>query len=288
VMAELPCVVINLQRAGPSTGLPTKTEQADLLQALFGRHGECPLPVLAPKSPADCFLLAYEAMRLAIRFMTPVVLLSDINLAGSAEPWRIPEVAELPIIPIHHPTQADGALPYQRDQRLARPWIIPGTPGLEHRIGGLEKEAPSGDVSYEPVNHETMVKTRAAKIAAITEEVPPLEVEGPKSGDLLVLGWGGTYGAIVSAAERARARGRTVANAHLRHLHPLPANTGDVLKRYKKILIPELNSGQLLYLLRARFLVDALGYNKVQGSPFLIREIEAKIEEVLGIPMEIE
>jgi 2-oxoglutarate ferredoxin oxidoreductase subunit alpha len=293
VMAELPCVVVNLQRGGPSTGLPTKTEQADLLQALFGRHGECPLPVLAPGSAADCFTMAYEAVRLATRYMTPVVLLSDVHLAHSAQAWRIPANGELPDVEVHHPAASrcygSGVrnqetsvplLPYERDEQLARPWALPGTPGLEHRVGGLEKEDKTGDVSYDPVAHETLVKIRADKIARIASDIPLLEVHGAAEGELLVLGWGSTQGAILSAVERARAKKRSVACAHLSYLHPLPRNTGDVLRRFKKVLVPELNGGQLLWLLRARFLVDAVGYNKIQGSPFLIREIEAKIEEI--------
>ncbi len=287
VMAELPLVCINAQRGGPSTGLPTKTEQADLFQALFGRHGECPLAVLAPSSPADCFAMTYEAVRLAVRFMTPVVVLSDVYLGNSAEAWRIPAVADLGAIEVRHPAGSSSTngggrfMPYARDEKLVRPWALPGTPGLEHRIGGLEKEDKTGNVSYEPINHETLVKIRAAKIAHIAAEIPPLEVHGPIQGEVLVLGWGSTQGAIRSAVDRLKAKGRLVACAHLRHLNPLPKNLGEVLRRYKKVLVPELNSGQLLMLLRARFLVDALGYNKVQGSPFLIREIEAKIEELL-------
>jgi 2-oxoglutarate ferredoxin oxidoreductase subunit alpha len=289
VMAELPCVIVNVQRGGPSTGLPTKTEQADLFQALFGRHGECPLPVLAPSSPADCFTTVFEAVRLAVRFMTPVVLLSDLYLANSAEPWKIPNVTDLPTVDVRHPEpfnpQSNGVaarLPYERDARLVRPWAIPGTPGLEHRIGGLEKEDKTGDDSYDPLNHEAMVKIRAAKIANVADEIPPLEVHGPDAGDLLVLGWGGTFGAVSTAVERVRGRGRQVAWAHLRYLHPLPKNTGDVLRRFKKVLVPELNGGQLVWLVRARFLIDVLAYNKVQGSAFLIREIEAKVEELLS------
>jgi 2-oxoglutarate ferredoxin oxidoreductase subunit alpha len=275
-----------VQRGGPSTGLPTKTEQADLLQALFGRHGECPLPVLAPASPADSFLVAYEAARLAIHYMTPVVVLSEVDIAHGAEPWKIPAPAELPAISVRQatPSGVDNGTtfhPYQRDAKLVRPWAVPGTPTLEHRLGGLEKEDRTGHVSYDPVNHERMVELRARKIANISQEVPPLTVSGPEDGDLLVIGWGGTFGAITAAADRARNKGLRVASAHLRHLHPLPANTGEILRRYRKILVPELNSGQLLWLLRGRFLVDAVGCHKVQGRPFLIREIEAKIEEML-------
>jgi 2-oxoglutarate ferredoxin oxidoreductase subunit alpha len=284
VMAELPAVIINLQRGGPSTGLPTKTEQADLFQAMFGRHGECPLPVLAPSSPADCFALAHEAVRLAVRYMTPVVLLADVHLANRGERWQIPDGGELPSLTVEHPAASKNGepfMPYARNERHTRPWAIPGTPGLEHRIGGLEKEDKTGNVSYDPANHETMVKTRATKIARIAEEIPELEVHGGDA-DLLVIGWGSTHGVILSAVARARAKGVSVACAHLRHLYPLPRNLGDVLKRFKKILVPELNSGQLLWLLRARFPIDAVGHNKTQGAPFLIREIEAKIAELVS------
>jgi 2-oxoglutarate/2-oxoacid ferredoxin oxidoreductase subunit alpha len=288
VITELPLVVIDVQRGGPSTGLPTKTEQADLLQALFGRNGECPAAVIAPCSPADCFDMAFEAVRLAVRFMTPVFLLSDGYLANGAEPWAIPTVADLPKINVHHPAKANGNgqgpvhfLPYKRDARLVREWAIPGTPGLEHRIGGLEKEDVTGNVSYDPANHEHMVRTRAQKIANIADDVPQLEAHGPAEGDLLVIGWGGTYGSIATAVERAQRKGRQVAHAHLRYLNPMPKNTETLLKRYRKVLVPELNAGQLLLLLRGKYLVDAQGLNKIQGKPFLVSEIEQKIEELL-------
>jgi 2-oxoglutarate ferredoxin oxidoreductase subunit alpha len=287
VMTELPLVIIDVQRGGPSTGLPTKTEQADLLQAMYGRNGECPVAIVAPQSPADCFQMAFEAVRLAIRFMTPVFLLSDGYLANGAEPWRIPDVAGLPHIEVKHPTAANGNgngdhfLPYKRDARLVRPWAVPGTPGLEHRIGGLEKEDVSGNVSYDPANHEHMVRTRAKKIANIAEEIPPLEVSGPAEGDLLVVGWGGTYGSITTAVERAQRKGLKVAQAHLRYLNPMPKNTAEVLKRYKKILVPELNGGQLCLLLRGLYLAPAESLSKVQGRPFLVSEIEEKIEQML-------
>lgn len=291
VVTELPVVIIDVQRGGPSTGLPTKTEQADLLQTMYGRNGECPACIIAPCSPADCFDMIFEAVRLAIGFMTPVFLLSDGYLANGAEPWLIPKIADLPRIPVKHPEKLNGNgsgngngeshfLPYKRDERLVREWAIPGTPGLEHRIGGLEKEDITGNVSYDPANHEHMVKTRAQKIANIANEIPELKVTGPEEGDLLVLGWGGTYGALVSAVERAQRKGLKVAHAHLRYLNPMPKNTGDVVKRYKKVLIPELNAGQLLFLIRARYLVDAVGLNKIQGRPFLVSEIERKIEEM--------
>jgi 2-oxoglutarate ferredoxin oxidoreductase subunit alpha len=282
VMAELPLVVIDVQRGGPSTGLPTKTEQADLLQAMFGRNGECPVAVLAPRSPADCFATVFEAVRLAVEFMTPVFVLSDGHLANGAEPWLIPAAASLPSLVVRRPEASTGPFrPYERDSRLARPWATPGTPGLEHRTGGLEKEPGTGNVSYDPLHHEEMVRTRAAKIAGIAESLPPLSVDGPQEGDLLVVGWGGTYGPIATAVSRARRRNRSVAHAHLASLNPLPRQTGATLRRYRRVLVPELNSGQLLMLLRAEFLVDAVGLNKIQGRPFLVREIEEKIEELL-------
>jgi 2-oxoglutarate ferredoxin oxidoreductase subunit alpha len=289
VMTELPCVIIDVQRGGPSTGLPTKTEQADLLQAMFGRNGECPAAIVAPCSPADCFQMVFEAVRLAVGFMTPVFLLSDGYLANGAEPWLIPKVEDLPRIIINHPqgpnSNGNGEarfLPYKRDARLVRQWALPGTAGLEHRIGGLEKEDVTGNVSYDPVNHEHMVKTRAQKIANIANEIPLLEVNGPAEGDLLVIGWGGTYGSTITAVQRAQRKGYKVAQAHLRYLNPMPKNTGEVLRRYKKVLVPELNCGQLRMLLRSQFLVDAVGLNKIQGRPFLVSEIEQKIEEMLS------
>jgi 2-oxoglutarate ferredoxin oxidoreductase subunit alpha len=288
VMTELPVIVIDVQRGGPSTGLPTKTEQADLLQAMFGRNGECPAAILAPCSPADCFAMIFEAVRIAVGFMAPVFLLSDGYLANGAEPWLIPRVEDLPKITVKHPKETNsngnGAahfLPYKRDERLVRQWALPGTKGLEHRIGGIEKEDVTGNVSYDPLNHEHMVKVRAQKIANVANEIPLLEVNGPEEGDLLVIGWGGTYGAIVSAVQRAQRKGLKVAQAHLRYLNPMPKNTGAVLKRYKRVLVPELNAGQLRFLLRATYLVDAIGLNKVQGRPFLVSEIEEKIEQLL-------
>lgn len=289
VMTELPVVIIDVQRGGPSTGLPTKTEQADLLQAMYGRNGECPAAILAPCSPADCFAMVFEAVRIAIRFMTPVFLMSDGYLANGAEPWLIPRVDQLPKISVTHPqapnSNGNGEahfLPYKRDERLVRQWAIPGTPGLEHRIGGLEKEDVTGNVSYDPANHEHMIHTRAQKVANIALEIPELAVNGPAEGDLLVIGWGGTYGSIATAVERAQRKGQRVAQAHLRYLNPMPKNIGDVLKRYRKVLVPELNCGQLRFVLRAQFLVDAVGLNKIQGRPFLVSEIEEKIEELLS------
>ncbi len=293
VMTELPLVIVDVQRGGPSTGLPTKTEQADLLQAMFGRNGECPACILAPCSPSDCFHIAFEAVRLAVGFMTPVFVLSDGYLANGAEPWPIPDPAKLPQIPVRFAQAHVGGNgtsngngetvfhPYERDARLVRPWAVPGTPGLEHRIGGLEKEDVTGNVSYDPANHEHMIRTRAQKIANIANDIPELSVVGPAEGDVLVLGWGGTYGSIVTACQRAQRKGLKVAHAHLRYLNPMPRNTGEVLKRYRKVLIPELNGGQLRMLIRATHLIDAIGLNKIQGKPFLVGEIEAKIAEVL-------
>jgi 2-oxoglutarate ferredoxin oxidoreductase subunit alpha len=288
VMTELPLLIINVQRGGPSTGLPTKTEQADLLQAMFGRNGECPLAIVAPASPADCFEMTLEAARLATRFMTPVFILSDGYLANGAEPWAIPQVKDLPDLTVRFAVEPNGEVggkpvfhPYRRDRRLVRQWAIPGAVGLEHRIGGLEKDDITGNVSYSPENHEHMVRTRAQKIANIANEIPDLTVTGPEQGDLLVVGWGGTYGSLLTAVQRSQRKGNQVAHAHLRYLNPMPRNTGEVLRRYKKVLVCELNSGQLRLLLRANYLVDAAAYNKVQGKPFLVSEIEEQIEAML-------
>jgi 2-oxoglutarate ferredoxin oxidoreductase subunit alpha len=284
VMTELPLLVIDVQRAGPSTGLPTKTEQADLGQALFGRHGECPLPVLAAASPADCFDVAREAWRIAVRYMTPVVVLSDAYVANGSEPWRIPALDQLERIPVEHPGPAGPSEPfhpYARNARLARPWGLPGTPGLMHRIGGLEKQDITGEVSYDPANHQHMVELRARKIAGIAADIPPQQIEGPPSGRLLVLGWGGTYGALATAVRQLWERGASVAHAHLRYLNPLPANLGEVLRKYGRILVPELNRGQLLRLVRAEYLVDAVGLNKTAGRPFTVQEVIEGIEKLL-------
>ena len=286
VMVELPLVVINVQRAGPSTGMPTKTEQSDLLQALFGRNGDSPIPVVAPATPAECFDYAIEAWRIALRHMTPVVYLSDAFLATGSEPWRIPELEGLPDLRVPNRTERAGFYPYDRDpETLARPWAVPGTPGLEHRIGGLEKLDILGTISYDPDNHHQMQLLRAEKVARIARDIPPLEVFGPPEGELLILGWGSTFGAIRSAVERLQERGRKVAHAHLRHLNPFPANTGDVVRAYDRVLIPELNMGQLRMLIRSMFLVDAEGFNLVRGKPFQIGEIQAKAEQVLGDPV---
>jgi 2-oxoglutarate ferredoxin oxidoreductase subunit alpha len=287
VGVELPMVICNVQRGGPSTGLPTKTEQADLLQALFGRNSEAPVPVLAPATPGDCFWIALEASRIAIKYMVPVIILSDGYLANGAEPWRIPAAADLPEIPVHFETNPDDFQPYRRDpDTLARPWAIPGTPGMEHRIGGIEKQDITGNLSYEPINHERMVRLRAAKVDAVVQEVPDAVPAGDDSGDLLIVAWGSTHGAVTAALRAQRAQGRRIGHVHLRHLNPLPKNLGEVLGRYKKILVPEMNMGQLLMLLRAKYLVDAQGYDKIQGKPFKQSELEHKIEELLGVNQE--
>ncbi len=283
IAVELPIVICDIQRGGPSTGLPTKTEQADLLQALFGRNSEAPVPVLAAATPGDCFWVALEASRIAIKYMVPVIVLSDGYLANGAEPWRIPELSELPEIPVRYRTEPEGFLPYARDpQTLARPWAVPGTPGLEHRVGGLEKQEGTGNVNYEPLNHERMVHLRAAKVEAVVQDVPDVVPAGDPEGDLLLVGWGSTYGSITAALRAQREKGRRIGHVHLRHLHPLPKNLGEVLKRYRKVVVPEMNLGQLRWVLRAKYLVDAQGLNKVQGKPFKQSEIEAKIEEVLS------
>ena len=285
VMVELPLVVIDVQRAGPSTGMPTKTEQADLLQVMFGRNSDSPLPVVAPATPGECFDLAIEAWRLALKYVTPVVYLSDAFLATGAEPWKIPSVEDLPDISVANWTEKEGFHPYERDPNtLARRWAIPGTPGLEHRVGGLEKADITGNVSYDPDNHHRMQLLRQAKVARIADDIPPLEVFGPDRGDLLILGWGSTYGAIRSAVERLHGQGRaTVAHAHLRHLNPFPANTEKVLRSYRRVLIPEVNLGQLLMLIRAQFLIDAEGYDRVRGKPFTIAEIVAQADRLLSL-----
>ncbi len=284
VAVEIPLVICDIQRGGPSTGLPTKTEQADLLQALFGRNSEAPIPVLAASTPADCFWVAIEASRIAVKYMVPVIILSDGYLANGAEPWRIPELGDIPDFPVKFATDPQTFLPYKRDpQTLARPWAVPGTPGLEHRIGGLEKQDPTGNINYEPLNHENMVRIRAAKVAAIAQDIPNVLPAGDPEGDLLIVAWGSTCGSITAALKTQRAMGRRIGHLHLRHLNPLPSNLGDVLKRYKRVLVPELNMGQLLWVLRAKFLVDAVGLNKIQGRPFKQAELEQKIEEMLGL-----
>jgi 2-oxoglutarate ferredoxin oxidoreductase subunit alpha len=282
-MVELPLVIVDIQRGGPSTGLPTKTEQADLFQALFGRNSEAPVPVLAASSPGDCFWVALEASRIAVKYMVPVIVLSDGYLANGAEPWRVPAVEELPEIPVRFRTEPAGFRPYEREPHtLARPWVVPGTPGLEHRVGGLEKQDGSGNISYDPLNHETMVRLRAAKVEAVADDVPDAVPAGDPDGELLVVGWGSTYGAITAAVRASRERGLRVGHLHLRHLNPLPRNLGEVLKRYRRVLVPELNMGQLVFVLRAKYLVDAVSYPKVQGKPFMQSELESKIDAILG------
>jgi 2-oxoglutarate ferredoxin oxidoreductase subunit alpha len=281
---ELPMVVIDVQRAGPSTGMPTKTEQSDLLMAIYGRHGESPLPVVAAATPGQCFEAAYEAVQIAVRHRTPVILLSDLFLANSSEPWLIPEPGELaPIEPAFAQSRNNGTpfQPYARDASGARPWAIPGTPGLEHRIGGLEKEDVTGDISYDGANHAHMTRVRADRIAGIAAELPPLEVDEDPGATLLVLGWGSSLGAIRAAARRVRASGHPVAVAHLRHLNPLPANTGDVLRRFERVLVPEMNTGQLAHILRAEFLVDIESYRKLEGKPLFAAELEHELLERL-------
>ena len=285
VMTELPMIVVNVQRGGPSTGLPTKTEQADLFQAMFGRNGECPMPVIAAKSPTDCFDVAQEAWRIAVRFMTPVFLMTDGYIANGSEPWRLPEMSELEKSPIQHPQSPDNGEtfePYHRNERLARPWAIPGTPGLEHRIGGLEKQDVTGNVSYDPINHQHMTETRAQKIQNIAADIPLQELDGPDQGQLLVLSWGGTFGACATAVHAAQSQGKAVSHCHLRYLNPFPRNLEEILGRFEQILIPELNQGQLRSILRSQFLIDAHGLNKVQGKPFSVGEIVAKIDQILS------
>lgn len=282
VMTELPLIIVNVQRGGPSTGLPTKTEQADLLQAIYGRNGECPAIVVAPATPADCFAMAIEAVRLAFKYMTPVFYLSDGYLANGAEPWAIPDVDKLPTIDIKFTTEPEGFMPYARDaETLARPYAIPGTPGLEHRIGGIEKQHITGNVSYDPDNHEFMVRMRQAKVDRAAQDIPDIEIFGEPTGKVLVLGWGSTYGAITSAVERLQREGHRVSSAHLRHLNPFPKNLGEVLRGFERVIIPEMNLGQLCTMIRAKFLVDAVAFSKVKGRPFQIREIVRKVEEYL-------
>jgi 2-oxoglutarate ferredoxin oxidoreductase subunit alpha len=282
VMTELPLVIINVQRGGPSTGLPTKTEQADLFQAVWGRNGECPALVVAPATPADCFHMAIEAVRLAFKYMSPVFYLSDGYLANGAEPWAIPEIDELPKIQIKFATDPATFMPYAREEAtLARPFALPGTPGLEHRIGGIEKQHITGNVNYDPENHHLMVKLRQEKIDRAVQDVPLLEVMGEKTGEVLVLGWGSTYGSITSAVEKMQREGKSVSSAHLRYLNPFPRNLGEVLAGFETVIVPEMNLGQLCTMVRARYLVDAVPFSKVKGRPFQIREIVRKVEEYL-------
>jgi 2-oxoglutarate ferredoxin oxidoreductase subunit alpha len=282
VTAELPLVIFDIQRGGPSTGLPTKTEQADLMQALYGRNSEAPCVVLAPATPGDCFYVAYEAIRIAAKYMVPVFVLSDGFLANGSEPWLIPDVSTLPPIDVQFRTETEGFFPYLRDPAtLARPWVKPGTPGLEHRIGGIEKQDVTGNISYDPENHDHMVRMRAEKVRRVAQEIPPTSINGPATGDLLVVGWGGTYGAITAAVERAQEEGKSVAQIHLRHLNPLPPDLGHILREYRKVLVPEINSGQLVRVLRAEYMVDAVGFNKVRGLPLASDEILEAITQLL-------
>ena len=284
LMTELPMVIVDVQRGGPSTGLPTKTEQSDLLLVMFGRNGDSLLPVLAAASPADCFQMAQEAMRIAVEFMVPVILLSDGYIANGAEPWRIPEMSELKPIVVKHATEPnqDGEfLPYLRDEKLARAWAVPGTPGLEHRVGGLEKSDGTGNVDYSPTNHHYMVNLRSKKVADIANYIPEQDYVGVDSGKLLVLSWGGTYGAVRTAVHECLKQGKSVAHAHLRYLNPFPRNLGELISRYERVLIPELNTGQLRFMIRARFLANAVGLNKIQGKPFLVSEVIESIDSLL-------
>ena len=286
ISMELPMLIVDIQRGGPSTGLPTKTEQSDLLQAMYGRHGESPLPIVAPYSPTSCFWAGLEAVRLALKYMTPVILLSDGYLANSAEPWRIPGVEKLPDISVtfaSQPNAGEDFWPFLRDDTtLARPWAIPGTPGLEHRVGGLEKADGTGNISYDPDNHHLMTLLRQAKVKAIEEDIEPLEFDSDEGAEVLILGWGSTYGAIGAAVRRLRAGGKKVARAHLKHLNPMPKNTGEVLTRFDKVIVPEINMGQLAKLIRAEYLIDTISINKVRALPFRAGDLEREILEHMG------
>jgi len=282
VMTELPMIIINVQRGGPSTGLPTKTEQSDLLQSLYGRNGDCPLPVLAARTPGDSFYVAIEAVRIATKYMVPVLLLSDGYLVNGSEPWPVPDVSAIPPIQVDYRTDPEGYHVYARNQdTLARDWVVPGTPGLEHRIGGLEKHQLTGNVSYDPQNHETMTRVRAAKVERVVQEIGDLDLIGDDHGDVLVIGWGGTYGALRQSVEAMRARGHKVSHAHLRWLNPINPQLDRIIPRFKHVLVPELNTGQLLVVLRARYLIDAVGLNKIQGQPFKVAEVTAAITALL-------
>ena len=283
VMTELPLVIINVQRGGPSTGLPTKTEQSDLYQAIYGRNGESPIPVIAAKSPGDTFYCAIEAVKIATKYMVPVMLLSDGYIANGSEPWPLPNLATLPRFDVKHRTDPKDYFVYQRDPNtLARDWVIPGTPGLEHRIGGIEKDALTGNISYAPENHEKQTYSRAEKIARVAQECGELDLAGAESGDVLVIGWGGTFGALRQAQQSVAAQGKKVSHAHLRWLSPLEPGLAKIIKNFKKVLVAELNMGQLRTILRAEFLIDCIGLNKIQGQPFMVREVIAKIEELVG------
>ncbi len=285
VMTELPMVIVDVQRGGPSTGLPTKTEQSDAFISILGRNGDCPMPVVAAQSPADCFEMAQEAMRIAVEFMTPVFLLTDGYIANGAEPWAIPKISDLKPIKVTHPTKSNtenGYEPYLRNDQLTRPWAIPGTPGLEHRIGGLEKADGTGNISYDADNHHHMTMVRKQKVANVANAIPLQTVLGPESGDLLVVSWGGTYGAVRSAVEACQKNGKSVAHCHLRYLNPFPRNLGDIMKRFKKVLVPELNAGQMWFVLRGTYLVDAVSYAKIKGKPFLVSELVREMDRILA------
>ncbi len=287
VMLEIPLIICDIQRGGPSTGLPTKTEQSDLLQAYYGRNGECPMPVVSASTPSDCFDAVYEAVRIAVQHMTPVIFLSDGYIANGAEPWKFPKSADLQPIEVRFKTELgdseDKFQPYLRDEKLVRPWAIPGTPGLEHRIGGLEKQNVTGNVSYDPENHQLMIKIREEKVARIADHIPAQKLDsGPEKGDLLVLGWGSTYGSIKSAVAELQQQGYAVSHAHLRHLRPFPANLGELMRNFKQVLIPEINNGQLIKIIRDQFLLDAKGYHKIMGVPITKTELVLKIRELLG------
>lgn len=285
MMLEIPLVIVNIQRGGPSTGLPTKTEQSDLMQAYYGRNGEAPIPVIAASTPSDCFEMAFEAVRIAIEHMTPVILLSDGYIANGAEPWKYPTASELPKIEVHFKTSLDEGeekfLPYKRNEKLARPWAIPGTPGLEHRIGGLEKQAETGNISYDSDNHEFMVKTREAKVEKIADYIPLQTFDsGKEKGKILVLGWGSTYGTIKSAVQELQEKGKDVSHAHIKYVRPFPRNLGDILKNFETVLIPEINNGQLIKIIRDKYFVDAKGFNRIMGSPIAKHELVAEIEKL--------
>jgi len=286
VMLEIPLIVINIQRGGPSTGLPTKTEQSDLLQAYYGRNGECPMPIISASTPGDCFSAIYEAARISVQHMTPVIFLSDGYIANGAEPWRFPKSADLPAIEVKFKTSLDAGeeqlMPYKRDEKLVRPWAIPGTPGLEHRIGGLEKEDGTGNVSYDPDNHQHMVKTRQAKVDKIADHIPLQKIDnGPEKGKVLVLGWGSTFGAIKSAVAELVGEGKSIAHAHLRYMRPFPKNLGEILRNYETVLIPEINNGQLIKIIRDVYFVDAKGYNKIMGIPITKTELVEELRKYL-------
>ncbi|HPA23731.1 MAG TPA: 2-oxoglutarate ferredoxin oxidoreductase subunit alpha, partial [Ferruginibacter sp.] len=286
VMLEIPLVIIDVQRGGPSTGLPTKTEQSDLLQAYYGRNGECPMPVIASSKPSDCFDVAFEAVRIAVQHMTPVILLSDGYIANGAEPWKFPQSNQLPEIKVRFKTELaeneEKFQPYQRDEKLVRPWVIPGTPALEHRIGGIEKQNITGNISYDPENHQLMVKIRQQKVDDIAQYIPEQQLDsGPDKGKVLVIGWGSTYGAIKTACEELQAQGKKVAHAQLRYIRPFPKNLGEIIKNFDTVLVPELNNGQLVKIIRDQYFVDAKAYNKIMGIPFTKAELVEEIGKLL-------